>query len=165
MSKLTWKIIGLAAVVAAGVQLATMGATSALVLPVPGQPTVSEAGQFDGQLLQVKQKKKSYKYQYRKKTSKHKYRKKTYKHKSTHHRYSRRYHGHRYTHRRHGYGYYYGGYWYASPWWRGPGVVITVPTHRYGSAHVRRCLNHYRSYNPRTDMFLGYDGRHHRCRY
>lgn len=30
-------------------------------------------------------------------------------------------------------------------------------------AHVQRCEARYRSYNPRTDMFLGYDGQYHRC--
>jgi len=40
-------------------------------------------------------------------------------------------HGHRYKHRRHGYNYYYGGYYYAQPWWTpafgfygGPTIVI-----------------------------------------
>lgn len=32
------------------------------------------------------------------------------------------------------------------------------------SAHVRWCMNRYRSYNPRTDTYLGFDGRYHRCR-
>lgn len=31
-------------------------------------------------------------------------------------------------------------------------------------AHVAACEDRYRSYNPRTDMFLGYDGQYHRCR-
>ena len=30
-------------------------------------------------------------------------------------------------------------------------------------AHVNWCLNRYRSYNPRTDTFRGYDGYDHRC--
>jgi hypothetical protein len=30
--------------------------------------------------------------------------------------------------------------------------------------HVARCEAHYRSYNPETDMFLGYDGEYHYCR-
>lgn len=44
--------------------------------------------------------------------------------------------------------------------WRRP------PPRRWhgGRAHVNWCLNRYRSYNPRTDRFLGYDGRYHRCR-
>jgi hypothetical protein len=32
-----------------------------------------------------------------------------------------------------------------------------------GGGHVQWCLNRYRSYNPRTDTFMGYDGRRHRC--
>ncbi|WP_321342533.1 BA14K family protein [Breoghania sp.] len=35
---------------------------------------------------------------------------------------------------------------------------------RGGRAHVNWCLRRYRSYNPRTDRYLGYDGRYHRCR-
>ena len=33
---------------------------------------------------------------------------------------------------------------------------------RYDS-HVAACEARYRSYNAETDMFLGYDGRYHRC--
>lgn len=33
-----------------------------------------------------------------------------------------------------------------------------------GSRHVDRCLNRYRSYDPSSDTYLGYDGRRHRCR-
>jgi hypothetical protein len=31
------------------------------------------------------------------------------------------------------------------------------------SAHVHWCLNRYRSYDPSSDTFLGYDGYRHRC--
>ncbi len=31
-------------------------------------------------------------------------------------------------------------------------------------SHTARCEAHYRSYNPRTDMFLGFDNRYHYCR-
>jgi uncharacterized protein YcfJ len=31
------------------------------------------------------------------------------------------------------------------------------------SAHVEACYARYRSYDERTDTFLGYDGRRHRC--
>jgi hypothetical protein len=112
MSNLSWKTIGLAAVVAASAQLATMGAASALVLPVPGQATVGETGQLDGQLLQA---------HYKKKYNKsHGYNKS----------YNRQRHGRRYTHKRRGYGHHYGGYWYASPWWvvAAPTVVIPLPS-------------------------------------
>lgn len=30
--------------------------------------------------------------------------------------------------------------------------------------HVRRCYNNYRSYDERSDTFIGYDGRERRCR-
>jgi hypothetical protein len=32
-----------------------------------------------------------------------------------------------------------------------------------GSSHVARCDAHYRSYDPYTDTFLGYDGYRHQC--
>ncbi len=38
------------------------------------------------------------------------------------------------------------------------------PRYRRSNAHVRWCLNRYRSYNPRTDQYLGYDGYYHYCR-
>nr|WP_245198853.1 BA14K family protein [Jiella mangrovi] len=44
-----------------------------------------------------------------------------------------------------------------------------VPLHRVypsrGGSHVARCRARYRSYDARTDTFLGYDGYRHRCRY
>lgn len=33
-----------------------------------------------------------------------------------------------------------------------------------GNNHVIACEQAYRSYNPRTDTFVGYDGRQHQCR-
>jgi hypothetical protein len=30
-------------------------------------------------------------------------------------------------------------------------------------SHVARCEARFRSYNPRTDMYLGFDGQYHRC--
>jgi hypothetical protein len=86
--------------------------------------------------------------------------------------YDYRRHGYRYRYRRPGYGYYYGGWWYTTPFWLSvpyyaPPVYRPVPPPVYGggvSRHVQWCLNRYRSYNPRTDTFLGYDGRYHRCR-
>ena len=33
-----------------------------------------------------------------------------------------------------------------------------------GNAHVQWCLNRYRSYDPRSDTYMGYDGYRHRCR-
>jgi len=54
--------------------------------------------------------------------------------------------------------------------WRKPSVVVKPrivirPGHRVvrGTRHVRWCENRYRSYNPATDQFLGYDGHYHYC--
>ncbi len=55
-----------------------------------------------------------------------------------------------------GYGGYYGDYPYYN--YR-PYYYRTA-----GSSHVRWCLNRYRSYSPRSDTFMGYDGYRHRCR-
>jgi hypothetical protein len=49
-------------------------------------------------------------------------------------------------------GYAYGPY-YAAP----PAVVVQ------GGGNVGWCEAHYRSYNPATGMFLGYDGQYHPC--
>ncbi|WP_346914282.1 BA14K family protein [uncultured Roseibium sp.] len=65
------------------------------------------------------------------------------------------------------------GGWYRPPpppppggWRRPPPPRYGAPPPRYhrSDAHVRWCLNRYRSYNPRTDQYLGYDGYYHYCR-
>jgi len=40
------------------------------------------------------------------------------------------------------------------------------PNYGYGgyNAHVQWCLNRYRSYDPASDTYMGYDGYRHRCR-
>ncbi|WP_127752523.1 MULTISPECIES: BA14K family protein [unclassified Devosia] len=46
------------------------------------------------------------------------------------------------------------------------GDRLIGPVYDYGpsySAHVRACYARYRSYDARTDTFLGYDGYRHRC--
>jgi len=85
-------------------------------------------------------------------------------------RYNKRWHGDRYRNRYGNYRHYHNGYYYASPWWllTAPLVAGAVIAPRaydndYGDGHVQWCLNRYRSYNPNTDSFLGYDGRYHRC--
>jgi hypothetical protein len=45
----------------------------------------------------------------------------------------------------------------------GPGYAV-VPGGRDVTAHVRACQARYRSYDPSTNTFLGYDGRRHLCR-
>lgn len=73
---------------------------------------------------------------------------------------------------------YYGRPVYAAPAYRAPAPVYVEPpsyrdtypaprTVRYydrsPSGHVERCLARYRSYDPRTDTFVGYDGYERRC--
>jgi hypothetical protein len=87
------------------------------------------------------------------------------------HRYDRHRHGPRYRHRRGDYRYYYGGYYYRTPWWLGAAAAAGVAgaiansaaRAAQGSSHVSWCQNRYRSYNPATDTYTGYDGRQHRC--
>jgi hypothetical protein len=91
-----------------------------------------------------------------------------------HVRYDRYRHGYRYSHARRGYRHYYGGYFYASPWWLAPtlsfGLVMPQYAPQYApqysgqsSGHVQWCHNRFRSYNAATDSYLGYDGQYHRC--
>jgi hypothetical protein len=130
--------MGLAALAAAGAQFAVLGGASALTVPVPTAPVASDVGQWNGQLEEVRR-----------------YRRPHYR---GHHRYYRHRHFRR---RRPGYGYYYGGWWYARPWWM---VPAPRPAPNYGgNRHVNWCLSRYRSYNPSTDRYLGFDGRYHRC--
>ncbi len=79
------------------------------------------------------------------------------------HRYNKRRHGNRHRRRHRGHNHYHNGWWYAIPWWLG--ATLATPDRRpRTSRHVRWCDNRYRSYNPRTDQFLGYDGQYHYCR-
>jgi hypothetical protein len=88
--------------------------------------------------------------------------------------YDQRYHGPRYGYRRPGYGYYHGGYWYSNPWWATgaglavgalAGAAIGAATHPapVGTDHVAWCQNRYRSYDVRTNTFVGYDGIRREC--
>ena len=65
-----------------------------------------------------------------------------------------------------GYGYGYGGYGYGGGY--GYNDYYYAPRRYYRPArvsrHVRYCLNRYRTYNVRTNTFVGYDGDLHRCR-
>ena len=53
------------------------------------------------------------------------------------------------------------------------GAIIGSEHHRYRrhdrviyirDTHVERCLARYRTYDPRTDTYIGYDGYEHLCR-
>jgi hypothetical protein len=85
-------------------------------------------------------------------------------------RYDRHRHGSRYRSRRPGFSHFYGGYYYANPWWLAPGIGlgVTVPVYPapgvYGhSAHVQWCMNRYRTYDPRTDTYVPRIGVRARC--
>ena len=83
-----------------------------------------------------------------------------------HYGYNRGRHGARYGYRHGNYRHYYGGYWYAAPWWLGAAAVAAPYYYEpeySGADHIQWCLDRYRSYNPRTDTFRGYDGLDHRC--
>jgi hypothetical protein len=61
------------------------------------------------------------------------------------------------------------GYYYQTPWWTLPLIVggaIAADNYDdgdYGSAHVEWCLDHYRSYNPRTNTWVSYSGNVNEC--
>jgi len=84
-----------------------------------------------------------------------------------------RWYGPRYRYRYPGYNYYYGGFWYPWPWWSNVWNFQTGDNYGYwggytggggyGSRHVAWCRGRYRSYNPNTNTFTGYDGLQHRC--
>jgi hypothetical protein len=84
-------------------------------------------------------------------------------------RYDRHRHGGRYRYRRPGFDFYYGGYYYANPWWLGPGIGLTVPVYpapglHLPAAHVQWCINRYRTYDPATDTYVPRIGVRARCR-
>jgi|SRR5687768_6236088 hypothetical protein len=68
-----------------------------------------------------------------------------------------------------GYGPYYGpGPYYAGPgpYYAGPGPYYARPVVRPGPVYsdaVAYCMRRYRSYDPRSGTFLGYDGLRHPC--
>ena len=96
-------------------------------------------------------------------------------------RWDRSRHGPRYSYARPGYSHFHGGYYYSMPWWIGPSISLglSVPSYGYGygygngygygagqgygGGHVEWCLNRYRSYDPASDTYMGYDGYRHRC--
>jgi hypothetical protein len=57
-------------------------------------------------------------------------------------------------------GYGYGGYGYGYRSYYAPRYYAPVSSSR----HVRYCLDRYRTYSPRSNTFIGYDGYRHRCR-
>lgn len=46
----------------------------------------------------------------------------------------------------------------------GAAIANSINNDRGYDSHVARCEARFRSYNPETDMYLGFDGDYHRCR-
>ena len=65
------------------------------------------------------------------------------------------------------------GYYYENPWWTFPLIIGNGYAYddgyddfgydRMSDRHVEWCLDHYRSYNPRTDTWVSYSGVVHEC--
>jgi len=58
------------------------------------------------------------------------------------------------------------GYYYENPWWILPLVVggaIAATSGGGAESHVQWCSSHYRSYNARTDTWVGNNGVRYRC--
>jgi BA14K-like protein len=54
--------------------------------------------------------------------------------------------------------------WWGVPFGLGLGLALTAPYYNsYGNGHVDYCMRRYRSYDPGTNTFMGYDGRRHEC--
>jgi hypothetical protein len=60
--------------------------------------------------------------------------------------------------------FYHSPYWGVDPWWDyDPPVIVAPPVSYDSSAHIEWCLAHYRSYNPRTNTWVGYSGQIYQC--
>jgi hypothetical protein len=144
MSKFSWRMLGLAAIVAGGTLGVASSPASAVILPMTSVPAANSASISQEVADRHRDRRDGRRFNYRHRNSRY-----YGQHPFYHHRH--------YGQRRPGFSFYFGGWWYAQPWWR------TNPR-AGGNAHVSWCLNRYRSYNPATNMYLGFDGMHHRCR-
>jgi hypothetical protein len=82
--------------------------------------------------------------------------------------YDQRRYGSRYSYRHGNYRHYHDGYYYASPWWLGAGVGAIVGSaiansQEYSDEHAEWCASQYRSYDPRTNTYIGRGGRRFVC--
>lgn len=76
-------------------------------------------------------------------------------------------HKHGRRHRDHDHRHFHNGLWFAAPFWLGAGAAALAADDfdddDYGEAHVEYCLSRYRSYDPASNTFMGYDGLRHEC--
>jgi hypothetical protein len=79
--------------------------------------------------------------------------------------------GDRCSHRRGDCRHFHRGYYYTTPWWTLPLVIGNQGYDYYdddgydglNSQHVEWCMDHYRSYNPRTNTWVSFSGMVHEC--
>src|SRR5262245_10142551 len=69
-------------------------------------------------------------------------------------------HHRRFRHRTGAFVFFNNGWWYDDPWWTYDTAYVGAD---YGDAHVQWCINHYRSYNPDNNTFVGYGGDIREC--
>ncbi|HKQ94794.1 MAG TPA: BA14K family protein [Aestuariivirgaceae bacterium] len=93
--------------------------------------------------------------------------------------YNQNKHGKRFRHRDRHHRFEFDGFWYSSPFWLGGPYAYNNSYYDdypydyddgyalysdYGDDHVQACFARYRSYDPGSDTYMGYDGLRHRCR-
>ena len=92
--------------------------------------------------------------------------------------YNKHRHGQRFRHRDRHHRFEFDGFWYSAPFWLGAPYAYNSYYDDYpydyddgyglyagdDDDHVQACFARYRSYDPRSDTYMGYDGLRHRCR-
>ncbi len=163
---LRWRLIAVTMVFAATALFWPLGSSSALAFPRAGISAANMIDKISG-TNSLKTDVRARRYYPRYRHAGRGYRHYGYRHAGRGYRH--------YGYRNRGYrnhGWYYGGYYgrYYGPYpYAGYNYVYSDADDYYnggdngGNAHVEWCLNRYRSYNPRTDTFTGYDGRQHYC--
>ena len=75
---------------------------------------------------------------------------------------------HRFRHRDDEHHFFRNGFWYTAPFWLDTAPLYAQPYgygygNGHGDSHVAACSARYRSYDPDSDTFMGYDGLQHPC--
>lgn len=79
---------------------------------------------------------------------------------------NRRWYRHGRRHRDRDHNHFHNGLWFAIPFWLGAAALSADrydDDDDYGNAHVDYCMSRYRSYDPASNSFMGYDGVPHEC--
>ncbi len=84
-------------------------------------------------------------------------------------RWNRERHGNRCSKRNDRCRHFHDGFYYETPWWTLPLIIGgSIAANRYddddfNDAHIEWCLDRYRSYNPRTNLWVAYSGNVYEC--